>query len=152
MTTTTFEEVVAFAVDIVARSCGPTFTDLDVEQLRTRQAAVLDGVAGTDEAVSLAKWADAVAETLAGISRTLTAYMPAKPGSMRRGVLDRHSDRNTPLGEEAIKVYDIVSEAMGRRYPVAEVAERLGIDLATATRADGWRLSPFYGARMGDKH
>ena len=49
-------------------------------------------------------------------------------------------------------MYDIGSEAMGGRYPVAEVAETLDIDLTTATRADGWRLSASYGARMGDKH
>ena len=27
---------------------------------------------------------------------------------------------------------------------------RSGIDLATATEADGWRLSEFYGARLGE--
>jgi hypothetical protein len=39
---------------------------------------------------------------------------------------------------------------MGGQFPVEQVAERLGIDLATATEQDGWRLSAFYGARMGD--
>ena len=67
-----------------------------------------------------------------------------------RDLLDRHIARSTPLG--STKVFDVVSEAMGGRYPVAEVAETLGIDLATATGEDGWRLSAFYGARMGDKH
>ena len=41
---------------------------------------------------------------------------------------------------------------MGGQHPVEQVAETLGIDLATATEADGWSLSAFYGARMGDKH
>jgi hypothetical protein len=37
------------------------------------------------------------------------------------------------------------------RLSAAKVAETLGIDLATATMGDSWRLSAFYGARMGDK-
>ena len=143
MTTTTVEDVLVLAVDIVEHSCEPTFTDLDIEQLRTHQAAVFGGVADADEAVSLAKWADSVAATLACISRKLTAHMPAQPGSIR------HS---SPLSEGSLKVYRVMSEAMGGQYPVEQVAEMLGIDLDTATEADAWALSKFYAARLGDKH
>jgi hypothetical protein len=66
--------------------------------------------------------------------------------------LDCHIARNTPLSEGAIKVCSIVSEAMGGMHPVEQVAETLGIDLATAAAEDAWRLSAFHGARMGDQH
>ncbi len=63
--------------------------------------------------------------------------------------IERHIDRNTPLGAGSLNVLDIYAEGSG--HPVAEVAEWLGIDLAAATMADGRRLAQFYGARVGLK-
>ena len=67
-----------------------------------------------------------------------------------RDLLGRGIARSTPLSDDGLKVFEIMAEVSG--HPVQQVAETLGIDLATATREDGRRLSEFYGARMGDKH
>ena len=63
--------------------------------------------------------------------------------------LRRSADEITAISDAALQVFDIVGAVLGEGFSGREVADKLGINLETATVADAEIMAAHYAAGMG---